>query len=188
MLSVAKVGSAGGAANYYSQEDNYYFLGEQSTKWFGEGAKRLGLEGAVDKDTFKQVLEGRLPDGSDLSHIRNGENVHRAGYDYTFSAPKSVSLLALIQGDKDVLNAHKSAVEKVMTEIESLASTRSMETQEKDIVETKNLVSALFYTIPIEILSHTCIHTRLWPMQPMMKIPKNSKHFQPIRPAIQKDL
>lgn len=144
MLSVAKVASAGGAANYYAQEDNYYFLGEQSTKWFGEGAKRLGLEGTVEKDTFKQVLEGHLPDGSDLSHIRNGENVHRAGYDYTFSAPKSVSLLALIQGDKDVLNAHKSAVEKAMTEIESLASTRSMETQEKGIVETKNLVSALF--------------------------------------------
>ena len=144
MLSVAKVASAGGAANYYAQEDNYYFLGEQSTKWFGEGAKRLGLEGTVEKDTFKQVLEGHLPDGSDLSYIRKGENVHRAGYDYTFSAPKSVSLLALIQGDKDVLNAHKSAVEKVMTEIESLASTRSMETQEKDIVETKNLVSALF--------------------------------------------
>lgn len=122
------------------------FLGEQSTKWFGEGAKRLGLEGTVEKDTFKQVLEGHLPDGSDLSYIRKGENVHRAGYDYTFSAPKSVSLLALIQGDKDVLNAHKSAVEKVMTEIESLASTRSMETQEKDIVETKNLVSALFFT------------------------------------------
>ncbi|GJI56972.1 conjugal transfer protein TraI [Rodentibacter sp. JRC1] len=144
MLSVAKVGSSGGAANYYSQEDNYYFLGEQSTKWFGEGAKRLGLEGAVDKETFKQVLEGYLPDGSDLSHIRKGENVHRPGYDYTFSAPKSVSLLALIKGDKDVLNAHKSAVEKVMTEIESLASTRSMETREKDIVETKNLVTALF--------------------------------------------
>ena len=135
MLSVAKVASSGGAANYYSQEDNYYFLGEQSTKWFGEGAKRLGLEGAVDKDTFKQVLEGYLPDGSDLSFIRNGENVHRPGYDYTFSAPKSVSLLALIKGDKGVLEAHKSAVEKAMTEIESLASTRAMDALGKDIVE-----------------------------------------------------
>lgn len=144
MLSVAKVASSGGAANYYSQEDNYYFLGEQSTKWFGEGAKRLGLEGEVDKDTFKQVLEGYLPDGSDLSFIRNGENVHRPGYDYTFSAPKSVSLLALIKGDKGVLEAHKSAVEKAMTEIESLASTRAMDALGKDIVETKNLVTALF--------------------------------------------
>lgn len=144
MLSVAKVSSSGGAANYYSQEDNYYFLGEQSTTWFGEGAKRLGLEGAVDKSTFKNVLEGHLPDGSDLSFIRKGENVHRPGYDYTFSAPKSVSLLALIQDNKEVLEAHKNAVEKTMIEIESLASTRSLETQEKSIVETKNLVAALF--------------------------------------------
>ena len=144
MLSVAKVSSSGGAANYYSQEDNYYFLGEQSTTWFGEGAKRLGLEGAVDKSTFKEVLEGHLPDGSDLSFIRKGENAHRPGYDYTFSAPKSVSLLALIQDNKEVLEAHKNAVEKTMIEIESLASTRSFETQEKSIVETKNLVAALF--------------------------------------------
>ena len=146
MLSVAKVSSSGGAANYYSQEDNYYFLGEQSTTWFGEGAKRLGLEGAVDKSTFKDVLEGHLPDGSDLSFIRKGENAHRPGYDYTFSAPKSVSLLALIQDNKEVLEAHKNAVEKTMIEIESLASTRSLETQEKSIVETKNLVAALFFT------------------------------------------
>lgn len=141
MLSVAKVSSSGGAANYYTQEDNYYFLGEKSTEWFGEGAKQLGLEGAVDKSTFKDVLEGYLPDGSDLSFFKNGKNVHRPGYDYTFSAPKSVSLLALIKNDKAVLEAHKSAVKKTMTEIESLASTREMN---HGIVETKNLVTALF--------------------------------------------
>ncbi len=61
MLSVAKVGSAGGAAAYYTQEDNYYFIGEESTQWFGKGAEQLGLKGAVDKADFKSVLEGYLP-------------------------------------------------------------------------------------------------------------------------------
>ena len=144
MLSVATVKSAGGAANYYTQEDNYYFLGEQSTSWFGKGAEYLALQGAVDKSDFRNVLEGKLPDGSDLSHIRNGENTHRAAYEYVFSAPKSVSLLALVQGDKNVLEAHKNAVNKVMVEIESLASTRLMENGLSDIQPTKNIVAALF--------------------------------------------
>ncbi len=144
MLSVAKVGSAGGAAAYYTQEDNYYFIGEESTQWFGKGAEQLGLKGAVDKADFKSVLEGYLPNGDDLSHTIQGENKHRAGYDYTFSAPKSVSILALVKGDKSVLNAHKNAVEKVVTEIESLASTRQMVNGVPVITKTENIVGALF--------------------------------------------
>lgn len=144
MLSVSKVGSAGGAANYYTQEDNYYFLGSDSTTWFGKGAEKLGLEGFVSKDDFKAVLEGKLPNGDDLSHIRNGSNIHRAGYDFTFSAPKSVSVLALIQEDKSVLDAHKNAVNKVMIEIESLASTREMTGGISLLQPTHNIVSALF--------------------------------------------
>lgn len=144
MLSVAKVASAGGAAAYYSHEDNYYFLGEQSTEWFGKGAEKLGLSGEIKKSDFSNILEGQLPDGSDLSYYRKGENIHRPGYDYTFSAPKSVSLLALVKEDKDVLEAHKTAVKKTMTEIESLASTRSTNNGVPVFNQTKNLVVALF--------------------------------------------
>ncbi|MFW9277911.1 relaxase domain-containing protein, partial [Glaesserella parasuis] len=67
MLSISQVGSSGGAAAYYTAEDNYYFIGESRTEWFGKGSDQLGLSGAVDKDQFKSVLDGYLPDGSDLS-------------------------------------------------------------------------------------------------------------------------
>lgn len=144
MLSISSVGGASGAANYYSDKDNYYFLGEQSTEWFGKGAEQLGLAGAVDKKIFESVLEGKLPDGGDLTFIKGGENKHQAGYDLTFSAPKSVSVLALIEGDKEVLAAHKSAVQKTLAEIESFVTTRSMIDGVPINSNTSNLVAALF--------------------------------------------
>lgn len=144
MLSIGSVGSASGAASYYTSEDNYYFLGDLSTEWFGKGANELGLTGSVDKEQFQSVLEGFLPDGSDLSFIKNGENKHQAGYDLTFSAPKSVSILALVEGDKDILNAHKEAVKKTLNEIESLISTRSTIDGVPIHTNTNSLVSALF--------------------------------------------
>ncbi len=52
------------------------------------GAEQLGLQGSVDKDVFTRLLEGRLPDGADLSRMQDGSNKHRPGYDLTFSAPK----------------------------------------------------------------------------------------------------
>uniref|UniRef100_UPI00207BDDD4 relaxase domain-containing protein n=1 Tax=Escherichia coli TaxID=562 RepID=UPI00207BDDD4 len=59
------------------------------------GAEQLGLQGSVDKDVFTRLLEGRLPDGADLSRMQDGSNRHRPGYDLTFSAPKSVSMMAM---------------------------------------------------------------------------------------------
>ncbi|MCW0137697.1 relaxase domain-containing protein [Escherichia coli] len=46
------------------------------------------MQGSVDKDVFTRLLEGRLPDGADLSRMQDGSNKHRPGYDLTFSAPK----------------------------------------------------------------------------------------------------
>jgi conjugative relaxase-like TrwC/TraI family protein len=106
MMSVAPVASAGEAAGYYSNSDNYYFLGSLQSLWMGEGAKELGLEGNVRGDDLTAVLEGRLPDGSRLGKEVNGQHVHRPGHDLTFSAPKSVSILALIGNDKEMLEAH----------------------------------------------------------------------------------
>lgn len=61
-------------------------------------AEQLGLQGSVDKDVFTRLLEGRLPDGADLSRMQDGSNKHRPGYDLTFSAPKSVSMMAMLGG------------------------------------------------------------------------------------------
>ena len=101
MMSIGSVKSAGSAGNYYTDKDNYYVIGSMDERWQGKGAEALGIDGkAVDKALFTELLKGKLPDGSDLTRIQDGANRHRPGYDLTFSAPKSVSVMAMLGGDK----------------------------------------------------------------------------------------
>lgn len=144
MMSVAPVASAGGAAGYYSNSDNYYFLGNLQSLWLGEGAKALGLEGSVRGDDLTAVLEGRLPDGSRLGKEINGNHVHRPGHDLTFSAPKSVSILALIGNDKAMLEAHNHAVRVAAGYVEKLISARDTKDGVTSIVHTDKMVAAAF--------------------------------------------
>lgn len=108
MINLAVVGSASGAGEYYSQ-DNYYTTSEltEASEWYGRGAEALGLQGAVEEQAFVDVLSGKLPDGSEIPAV-HGE--HRPGLDMTFSAPKSVSLLALIGKDDRIIGAFCDSV------------------------------------------------------------------------------
>lgn len=144
MLSVSTIKSASKAGAYYTAEDNYYFLGEQATEWYGTGAESLGLSGPVNKDVFTELLEGKLPDGTDLTRMEGGENKHRPGYDLTFSAPKSVSVLALVTDDKQLIEAHRRAVGRTLDEVEKLASTRTMTQGISSTEQTGNLIVARF--------------------------------------------
>ncbi|EEV6982225.1 conjugative relaxase, partial [Escherichia coli] len=130
--------------NYYTDKDNYYVLGSMGERWAGRGAEQLGLQGRVDKDVFTRLLEGRLPDGADLSRMQDGSNRHRPGYDLTFSAPKSVSMMAMLGGDKRLIDAHNQAVDFAVRQVEALASTRVMTDGQSETVLTGNLVMALF--------------------------------------------
>ncbi|MCQ6926455.1 conjugative transfer relaxase/helicase TraI, partial [Escherichia coli] len=144
MMSIAQVRSAGSAGNYYTDKDNYYVLGSMGERWAGRGAEQLGLQGSVDKDVFTRLLEGKLPDGADLSRMQDGSNKHRPGYDLTFSAPKSVSVMAMLGGDKRLIDAHNQAVDFAVRQVEALASTRVMTDGQSETVLTGNLVMALF--------------------------------------------
>jgi len=144
MMSVAPVASAGEAAGYYSNSDNYYFLGSLQSLWMGEGAKELGLEGNVRGDDLTAVLEGRLPDGSRLGKEVNGQHVHRPGHDLTFSAPKSVSILALIGNDKEMVEAHNHAVRVAAGYVEKLISARDTKDGVTSIVHTGKMVAAAY--------------------------------------------
>lgn len=138
MLSFSVVKSAGSAGNYYTDKDNYYVLGSMGERWAGQGAEQLGLQGSVDKDVFTRLLEGRLPDGADLSRMQDGSNKHRPGYDLTFSAPKSVSMMAMLGGDKRLIDAHNQAVDFAVRQVEALASTRVMTDGQSETVLTGN--------------------------------------------------
>lgn len=141
MLSISSIK---GDAGYYSHEDNYYASGSLDSRWMGEGAEKLGLKGEVSSADMDAVRQGKLPDGSDLSRMVNGVNKHRSGYDLTFSAPKSVSVMALVGEDRRFIEAHNRAVAVVMQEVEKLVSARITEEGKTETVLTGNMVAALY--------------------------------------------
>ncbi|EJE8008331.1 conjugative transfer relaxase/helicase TraI [Salmonella enterica] len=141
MLSISSIR---GDAGYYSHKDNYYASGSLESRWLGEGAERLGLKGEVASADMDAVRQGRLPDGSDLSRMADGVNKHRSGYDLTFSAPKSVSMMILIGGDTRLLEAWNRSVESGMKEVEKLISARITESGKTDTVLTGSMVAALY--------------------------------------------
>lgn len=141
MLSISSIK---GDAGYYSHEDNYYASGSLDSRWMGEGAEKLGLKGEVASADMDAVHQGKLPDGSDLSSMVNGVNKHRSGYDLTFSAPKSVSVMALVGEDRRFIEAHNRAVAVVMQEVEKLVSARITEEGKTETVLTGNMVAALY--------------------------------------------
>ncbi|MBU9828784.1 conjugative transfer relaxase/helicase TraI [Rahnella sp. FC061912-K] len=144
MMTVASVASAAGAAGYYSSKDNYYFLDDLQSQWLGEGARELGLEGNVDLEAFTNVLHGRLPNGVELGKEVSGNHVHRPGHDFTFSAPKSISMLILAGGDKRLLQAHIESVKETLAIMEQTISARDTKEGITSIVPTGKMVAALF--------------------------------------------
>ena len=94
--------SAAATTVHYFEVDGYYAKNDpehrKASRWHGEAATLLlGLHGPVKPNRFESVLAGYVP-GTDLrlGRLRDGEHQHRPGVDVTFSAPKSVSLEALV--------------------------------------------------------------------------------------------
>jgi conjugative relaxase-like TrwC/TraI family protein len=145
MLSIKNLTSSEQGAHYYERDD--YYLGDQDrspSAWQGEGARALGLSGAVDRDAFSRLLEGQLPDGTELP--RRPDQKRRPGFDLTFSAPKSVSIAGLVQGDARVIDAHEKAVATALRHLEAHASFARLKGKDGSIraVSTRNLVVASF--------------------------------------------
>ncbi len=131
VVSIGAVASASQGVFYY-EKDGYYARDDpahrEASSWSGKGAEKLGLEGPVDPDLFRSVLEGEAPDGSGRRLGRRGPDGvlhHRPGRDLTFSAPKSVSLAALVGGDGRVIDAHDRAVARTLAWVDgNVAETR----------------------------------------------------------------
>ncbi|BAY14080.1 MobF family relaxase [Calothrix sp. NIES-2098] len=137
--------------NTEPQQAVHYFMEgyyqEGTSRWSGQGAKKLGLSGAVDhQETFSNIVNGRSPDGSqNLCARKLNSSQRRAATDFTFSAPKSVSLQALVGGDERLIAAHQLAVKKTLELIEQRYSyTRATTQQGQQLIRTNNLVVAEF--------------------------------------------
>ena len=143
MLTISKPLNSGQAQTYHakeftSAEQNYWKQGDSILgEWQGQLAEHYGLAGAIDARGFARLSEGQDPrSGAQLVRHRTGQEYtttdgntvkpveHRAGWDATFSAPKSVSLTALVGGDDRVRFAHREAVTIALTELERYTQAR----------------------------------------------------------------
>jgi conjugative relaxase-like TrwC/TraI family protein len=143
MLAISKPLNASQARNYHAIEftspDQSYWSRGQTVRgeWQGRLADRFGLSGAVGAEEFGRLAQGQHPETGDqlvqhrqVHEYRNaiGEMVrsveHRAGWDATFAAPKSISLTALVGGDDRVRLAHREAVTAALTELERYTQAR----------------------------------------------------------------
>jgi len=143
MLTISKPLSSTQAQTYHAKEftaaeQNYWKQQDAiQGEWRGKLAEEFGLSGAVGASEFSRLAEGQHPaSGEQLVRHRavheckteDGRTVtpveHRAGWDATFSAPKSVSLTALVGGDDEVRQAHRQAVAFALNELERYTQAR----------------------------------------------------------------
>ena len=143
MLTISKPLSASQARTYHArefaaQEQNYWSRDQQGhSEWQGRLAEQWNLTGAVEAEHFARLSEGQHPhteeqlvrhqvsrtyEGKFGKEVTSAE--HRAGWDATFSAPKSVSLTALVGGDDRVREAHRESVRVALQELERYTQAR----------------------------------------------------------------
>ena len=151
VASLSDLGSTATTVAYFARE-GYYAKDDprqrRASFWHGEAAAALGLPKHVSPKGFERILAGYVP-GTEirLGRARDGEHEHRPGLDLTLSAPKSVSLEALLQGDRRVITAHDAAVRATLDWVEKeLLQTRSYDpaTGRRPRVAADGLVAAGF--------------------------------------------
>lgn len=148
MLSLAKLYA--GQQQYYTDAvarglDEYYAgTGERPGTWIGRGAELLGLAGEMDADALDAILEGRDP----TTGARLTEATPKViGYDATFCAPKSVSLLYALGTPEvaaEVRAAHDAAVAAAVVAFEDLACRVRRGHGGSLVVEVDGFVGAAF--------------------------------------------
>lgn len=143
MIRVSQQNSAEGAKRYYASAD-YYLDGQELVGlWGGKGAALLGLSGRVEKQAFEQLCDNLDPrTGLPLTVRTRSERT--VGYDFTFSVPKSVSLLYGLTGDEHLLTAFREATAQTMREMEAEMKTRVRRGGVEENRTTRNMVWAEF--------------------------------------------
>ena len=151
VASLSDLGSTTMTVAYFEHE-GYYAKNDprhrRASFWHGEGAAALGMAQHVSPRTFESVLAGYVPETEiRLGRARDGEHEHRPGLDLTLSAPKSVSLEALLYGNRRVMGAHDAAVRSTLDWVEAeLLQTRGYDpgTGRRPRVAADGLVAAGF--------------------------------------------
>jgi conjugative relaxase-like TrwC/TraI family protein len=161
MMTMSRAISAGQALDYYQQEftnskDNYYSeAGEVKGRWSGRLADEWNLKGEVTSEQYERLVAGQDPQTGEqlVQAVKARETVnefgekivtseHRAGWDATISAPKSVSLAALVGDDERVRDAHRESVNEALKGFEEYLQARGG--GDKPSITTGKMVAAQF--------------------------------------------
>ncbi|HLJ91402.1 MAG TPA: MobF family relaxase [Candidatus Angelobacter sp.] len=155
MLTIRAMSNGSGYCKEHLEQNDYYAEGEKVVgQWFGKGAAMLGLKNEVSAEQFEAVRQGLHPETGEMLRPRKSadreakdgtkQSEGRSLYDFTFSAPKSISIMAMIGGDSRLIEAHQQAVKETLIEMERCAATRvRMGGRNSDRI-TGNLVVASF--------------------------------------------
>jgi conjugative relaxase-like TrwC/TraI family protein len=127
-------GGEGYAQRHLQQSDYYDQNRTVEGRWHGRGAELVGLKGEVTSEDFEAVRQGLDPQTGEFLRQRHGadriasngeeQSKARSLYDMTFSAPKSVSVMAIVGGDERLVAAHGTAVREALEEAEKYSATR----------------------------------------------------------------
>ena len=153
MLTIRALSGGETYASRHLSSNDYYSENEKVIgQWMGQGAELLGLAGEVRMEQFDAIRQGVDPSSGEFLRPRqsadrfNGEgertSAARSLYDFTVSAPKSVSVQAMV--DPRLLDAHQQAVQEMAREMESLAASRVRQNGADENRTTGNLVIAVY--------------------------------------------
>lgn len=147
MLSTHFQKSLATARDYFRDhlQTGDYYDSEKSTPgiWHGAGSDKLGLSGIVTEKDFISLCDGLNPaTGESLTIKQLSER--RIFYDFTFSAPKSVSIAGLVNDSPAVSQAHQNAVKTALAELERHASRRVRTNGESRDMTSGNVIAAVF--------------------------------------------
>jgi conjugative relaxase-like TrwC/TraI family protein len=156
MLTIRAMSDGQGYSARHLEHSDYYAEGERVTgQWQGRGGDLLGLSGEVTSPQFEAIREGLDPHtGEFLRQRQSADRVAADGstqsrgrnlYDFTISAPKSVSIMAALGGDARLNQAHEIAVAEALRELESYAGTRVRQSGANEDRTTGNLVVAVYH-------------------------------------------
>jgi conjugative relaxase-like TrwC/TraI family protein len=139
MLSMSKAMKAGAGIDYFdvSRTSEGYYHDENKSRWIGDGAEMLGLSGVVKKPNFDTVLMGRDPQTFKKLVKSAGSKNHRGYFDLTFSAPKSMSILHLVDDRLEL--AQNLAVERTAAKIAKEYAFTRRAGEQKNTMVIKNL-------------------------------------------------
>ena len=156
MLTVRAMSEGKGYSSRHLEHSDYYAEGERVTGvWQGRGARLLGLDGPVKTEDFEALRQGLDPGTNEFLRVRHSADrtavdgtklaQGRSLYDFTISAPKSVSVLAILAGDGQLIEAHRTAVAEALEEAETYAASRVRQGGADEDRPTGNLTLAIYH-------------------------------------------